>query len=380
MRAVITLAAAIAAAGLGGVASGQEVKADMELSGIKPGVVFHGKTLVVWSADLKSKDPSVKERALAAIKMYGNYAQTELNRIIDAIDDHDAGIRANAIITLGFVGLDAEHLQRGMSAVIRRLDSSEQEIVKFQVLQTLPRLAGQQINASAATSRVVALLKYSRATEVRQAAANALAFVAWLPPQQPNPNWQFDRSAWEALLGLQGPGGLNDSSAEVRLQCLSSLIRFGVPNRLADGQIEQTQLANHFGAKEPEKIRIWARVALMRITSVSEKHLGEIAKFLDSPKLEARVNAAQAFAFIGTAAKTKVPELNKALDDKEPEVIVWSCNALSLMGTAAQPALPKLKQLMQDRNEAVKKAAEEAIHRISEPGKEPEEKPKRGNR
>jgi hypothetical protein len=51
------------------------------------------------------------------------------------------------------------------------------------------------------------------------------------------------------------------------------------------------------------------------------------------------------------------------------------------MGNAAQSALPKLKQLTQDQNEGVRKAADEAMKRISEGSKEPElEKPKKGNR
>jgi HEAT repeat protein len=138
-------------------------------------------------------------------------------------------------------------------------------------------------------------------------------------------------------------------------------------------------LTKHFGTHEPEKIRIWARVAVMRITSVSNKHLDEIVKFLDSPKAEARSNAAQSLAFIGREAKTKTRDLMKTLSDKDPEVVVWGCVALSYMEDEAQQALPALKQLSQQhKNEGVRKAAEEAIQRITEGGKgRDNEKPKR---
>src|SRR5438552_2290189 len=67
---------------------------------------LNGKSMYEWMKDLKDKDPSVRERAIAALKVYGPEAREAAREIIKAINDKDMSLRVNAIITLGFIGMD----------------------------------------------------------------------------------------------------------------------------------------------------------------------------------------------------------------------------------------------------------------------------------
>ncbi|HEV3118310.1 MAG TPA: hypothetical protein VGY58_14765, partial [Gemmataceae bacterium] len=64
----------------------------------------NGKTMDEWMRDLKEKDVSTRERAIAALKMYEEEAREVAPAVIKAIDDRDMSLRVNAIITLGFIG------------------------------------------------------------------------------------------------------------------------------------------------------------------------------------------------------------------------------------------------------------------------------------
>src|SRR5262249_45110967 len=151
---------------------------------------------------------------------------------------------------------------------------------------------------------------------------------------------------------------LSDSSSQVRLEALYSLIVFGIPNSPADKNREAQALQSLMLARQPDKVQIWARVATMRIEKVSEQHLLVIAKYLKSSKLESRVHAARAFAAIGPEAKSRVDDLVDALADKEPQMLFWTCAALAQMGDSAQKAIPALQKLLNHSDETVRRAAE----------------------
>src|SRR5262249_51329786 len=111
-------------------------------------------------------------------------------------------------------------------------------------------------------------------------------------------------------------------------------------------------------------VKIWARMALMRMEQVSENHLKAIGGFLRNSDPEVRIHAARALATIGPDAKSQVPYLMSQLDDKDLQVLYWVIVALAQMGDAALPAVPTLSELKNHKDVVIKRAAEEAIEKI----------------
>src|SRR3989442_268751 len=85
---------------------------------------LNGKTMFEWMNDLKEKDPSIRERAIAALKAYGAEAREAAPAIIRAISDKDMSLRVNAIITLGFIGMEPKDRQAGINALKVRLQTT----------------------------------------------------------------------------------------------------------------------------------------------------------------------------------------------------------------------------------------------------------------
>jgi HEAT repeat protein len=350
----------------GATARAQDKDKELELK--RSNIPAEGKTLYEWGKELQqSKDPSVREKAIAMLKFYGSAARPYLNDIVRAMDDKDVGVRVNAIIALGFIGLDAEHRQTAISGLIRSLGES-QGIVRFQAARALGRLGS---DAAPALSALIAASKSLTTWEIRAAAVNALGTAGWDQTTGQN------RDALRALLYA-----LSDACLEVRFEAIRSLILLGKPRLLSDQKEEEALLQKLTSVKQPKKVSIWARVCLLRLADkvsgdkVSEKYLSEIAHHLKSDgDYQARLQAAHALATVGREARSRIPDLIDALDDKEPTVLVYVCIALGEMGDVADKAVPFLKRLTEHENEAVKQAAKEAIKKITEKVKVEEKLP-----
>jgi HEAT repeat protein len=334
-----------------GLSSGMAQQPDQEMEKQAANTPVNGKTLLEWESDLKDKDPSVREQAMATIKVYGTAARKSAPAIIKALRDPDVGLRVNAVITLGYIGVDEKDLPECVSGLSALLND-QQGIVRFQAARALGRLGRA---AWPAFQRLVLRIKDPISWEIRGAAAYALGNVAYDAKNLP------ERPALNALIDA-----LADSSSQVRLEALYSLILMGIPNHPQDKSREITALQNLINGRQPDKVHIWARVAIMRIEKPSKQHLVVIAKYLKSPKLESRIHAARAFAAIGPDAATEVQDLIDALSDKDSTMLFWTCAALAQMGDKAQKAIPALQGLVNHPDEGVRKAAKDAIDAIQQ--------------
>jgi HEAT repeat protein len=117
--------------------------------------------------------------------------------------------------------------------------------------------------------------------------------------------------------------------------------------------------------KEPKKVSLWARVAVMRIEdNVTSAHLAEIGRLMTDHFLEVRVDAARALGAIGPQAFPCVPDLIGALRDESPDVQFWACFALGAIGPKADKALNALEQLTSSEDKVVREAARKAMDSI----------------
>ncbi len=308
-----------------------------------------GKTLDQWLDDLKSKDPFIRERAIASIKLYGPGARVAVPALIRAMADRDVALRVNAIIALGIIGMDQQDVQSGVTALTRAL-SDTQAIVRYQAAMALGRLN------SDARSAVPALLNTIRdesSWEIRQAAAFALGTAAQ------DKNAAPDMRVIKALLGA-----LRDITSQVRLEAVLTLITLGPPASAADKKYTIDDLQLLLANDRNQVVKIWARMAIMRMDKVIDAHVKAIGGVLKHSDPDVRVHAARALATIGEEAKGQAPALMEGLDDKDLQVVYWVIVALAQMGDAATPALSPLGELKNHKDEWIKRAAEEAIEKI----------------
>jgi HEAT repeat protein len=315
----------------------------------------NGRTLYDWSKDLRDKDPSIRERAVAALKAFGPDARTYAPDVIKSMRDKDVSLRINAAITLGIIGMESTHIEEAVKELSSMLDD-QQGIVRFQAINALARL-GYQANIQASlVPKLVAASHSQSSWEIRQAALHALGELGWMPL-----NKGFDVRAFAAAAE-----GTLDPCMEVRYQAILTLIRFGQPANLNERTKIIHKLNDLITEKQPKKVSLWARVAVMRIEdNVTSAHLAAIGKLLSDPSLDVRLNAGKAIGTIGTQAFSTVPYLKDALNDKHSDVVITSCWALARIGPKAEKAIPALEQLTQHPDKAVNQAAREAIDAIN---------------
>jgi HEAT repeat protein len=328
---------------------------------------FNGKTLFEWSNDLKDKDLSVVQEAIAALKFYGSAARHEVPAILNAIKSKDISLRVNAVITLGFVGVDPKDGETAVKALSNCLRDG-QLIVRYQAIRTLTQFGMNdelRFYAYDATPALINALKIrENSMEIRNAAAIALGYVAWT-------NQGFDRTAFRTLLD-----GTSDPASAVRLSSVLSLIVFGKPALPGDVEAEKKVLqgliidktqSGKAGGRFSSKVAIWAYVAIMLIDRVSEGHLQGISKFLKNNDLQSRVHAARALQAIGPQASSQVRALIDALTvEKDSVALIWMITALGNMGDLAKEAGPSLERLRGHQEQAVREAVNKALQDFKE--------------
>ena len=349
-RAILAFGAIVV---FGSLASAQQVMSPeqrKELEKRASAEKFNGKTLFEWENDLKSTDPSIKMKAVAAIKYYGTAAQDgAVPLLLKALTDKDASTRVNACISLGMIGFNARDRDNGISQ-IKTLLNDREGIVRFQAAVALSSFGP---DANFTVPALATLTRDNITWEIRGAACTALATAGM------KTGTGLDGGAWLALLER-----IQDPAFEVRKAALQGLLYVGKPAQPADLVRENSALVAHFNDRN-EVIAIWARLCHMRINGVTDEHVNAIAKHLKSHKAEARSEACRAFAIIGEEAKKKVPDIMNHLDDKDAVTAIWACAAVAQMKDAGKPAISKLKKVAaSNADDGVKQAAIQAISRL----------------
>jgi HEAT repeat protein len=327
---------------------------------------IEGKTLFEWENDLKDRDPAIREKAIAVLKVYGPDASDAAPSIIRAVTDKDISIRVNAIITLGFIGQAIQEKDR--DAAVRALMVAlrdYQGIVRYQAARAVARF---QVLANAAVPSLRNLLHDQTTWEIRAAAAHALGQVGWI---QVGGRFGYDRVAFSALTNELEQ---REDCAEVRVQVLQALLVLGTPAQ-PNVKADEERLITRFINDKHKKISIWARMGLMRLNDVSEAHLGAITRFLRDPEPDVRYNAALALATVGPGAKAHAGDVLDALNDKDPRVVMECCSALAYLGDKSEKVVQGLQNLSNDTAQsdivrAAAKAALESLTRKPAPGKQ----------
>jgi HEAT repeat protein len=397
MRSFTLLAIAIFAMLIGAVISrAQEKPKDAEPTRARElpidKIPLSGKTLPQWIADIKDNDPGVREMGIQAVVLFYTSAPNEMSkrlvrrmagkRIINELGDKDPSIRANAAVALGTMGAEPEDAQACLRGLGELLHDS-QMIVRFRAASAI---AGYGPYARDLIPQLNNAMGDRLASwEVHKAVALALGTTGMDPklvmPKKPESKGEkaeddskSDKSSAESK---DGPNPIavrslatalrNDPCADVRLEIVRSLLRFGKPPASAEPQRAMINRALQGALHDRDKsVVIWARVGLMGLDKPNTKSISEIAHCLKSEHVTVRMNAAWALATMGVEAKGHTEELIGALEDSEASVVYYAVKALQQLGRQGEAAVPSLKRLAADKDkQIVKPAVEDALKTIA---------------
>jgi len=299
-----------------------------------------GKTLDQWIKLLKSRDPSVVERAIQNITKFGPAARSDAGpELIKWVNDpRDVAVRSNAAFAIGVIGLDSGDVRAGVTALVRCLNNDNQRVVRFRAIYALGKLGP---DAESATPALVSAMRDSAAWEVRASAADALAKVTYRQGKPP---------MLRAVTALTH--ALSDRAAQVRLQAILALATVGAPGLVGEARAiraDETQALRTLVRKDKDKGNaVWGRAALLGLKLEQNpadvtKLVGEIGKEMTNPELEVRVQTAAALgALVKTdraAVRGLLPGLVGMLADKEQTA-----------AQAASDTLVHVKDLLSDRD------------------------------
>jgi HEAT repeat protein len=164
---------------------------------------------------------------------------------------------------------------------------------------------------------------------------------------------------------------LADPSHQVRFAALQAMAVVGTPGEVS-AKTGMIRTLEGVATKDVDpSVQLWAHMALMTVKqAITNDHLLPIAKMLRHDDPAVRTQAAQALAMAGPQAKATVGTVAAALNDPDP-VVVGNC-IIALTRMEASSAVPALRKLANDptQNDALKKAAADAIEQIQGAGKE----------
>jgi HEAT repeat protein len=294
---------------------------------------------------LKDKDPVVRERSLHLLTELGPKAEATVPAVIEALDDSNMRVRANAGEALYAIGAPA------VPAVLRALDD-------------------HRLNVRAGALAAIGILNYRGAVhqDVKPIVAKVLAAL-----QDANP--VIRREAASALHGFRSEREVvvpalvqalqdadrasNPSEVSVSVIAARSLGSLGADAKSAIPGLLETIRSNDDGLRW----RAFGAVGIIARAdeSVAAAVLPKLLKLLkDKERPGNRLLALTALDQMGAAAKPALSALRetlKASDVEDPALVKnLRMNAMSVLerlGPEAEPAVPDLIALLEDENRSL---------------------------
>jgi hypothetical protein len=305
--------------------------------------LIEGKDLDMWMDDLRDPDPSVREKAIRAIVLFGHDATRAVPAIVDrCMMDPDASPRVRAVIALTVLEIAEKDRSKAIEALNKRLmEDDPQGIIRFHACLALTRFGDE---AKTAIPGLVKAVSERSSFDTRRVAIVALRKIARDHKNGP------DARATNALLGRLAPDV--EPAMEVKIE---AMIGLGVMGRPADKalftKVETTLEA--YKNSSNELLSIWAWYGLIAHEKVTdEKGLEGICKHAESRKVITKVHTATALGTVGPKAKSRVGCLIKMLDDKDGEVFIAACTALASIGEPGEKARKALTDLAEAKDDA----------------------------
>jgi HEAT repeat protein len=326
-----------------------------------------GKSAAEWVASFRDPDPTEREAAVKIIAGFGPDARkVAVKPLISLIaSDPDPGVKINAILVLGTIGVESrEDVKSAAEAIATLMDATRPGSVI--------RLHGCRVLASFGTDAHMAIGAVNRMAddsswETRQAAAFALgrlgapvygpppATTSATPPaaaKPPAPKRPANKTALNKLCNSL----LKDTSALVRIEACQALLALGPP--YSPDPAEYIKLVQPYanvvaerlkednkGEKDP-MVRVWVYLlSCMYDDRTMDSSVAKITKQVMSPDQSLRIQALSALAVLGPKAKVAMPEIRATLKVPEPPVISAAISTLLAMGEDGKLIASELDKL-----------------------------------
>jgi HEAT repeat protein len=313
----------------------QQIPAQTEIYEIE------GRRIEKWMDDMRSEDPSVRERAIRAIVHFGPRATIAVPYLVERCTDVEASPRLRAVMALTVVEIRDSDRNKVIDALAKRLEvnavtkqfEDPQGIVRYHAAVALNRFGEE---AKSAIPGLINAVGDRSSFETRKAAIAALRQIARDAKNGP------DARATHALLDRLAPGV--EPAADVRLEAILSLGYMGRPaDKGVLTKIEGTLKGCAQGQNKP--IAIWAIVSQMALGEINKEHLDKIAKFMTTTEVDTRIHAARALGSVGPKARPYVGLLIEMLNDKDYDTYSAGCVSIMSMGEPGEDAIKALTKI-----------------------------------
>jgi HEAT repeat protein len=284
----------------------------------------------------KDKDLFVRREAKLAFGKIGPAAVTPL---IELLKDNDWLVRWSAVVALGNIGADAAIAVPAITDLFKEKGRPSPYDAVWAV---------SLIGSPAAIELLIELLSDGR-RNVRVQAAMGLGRLgpkakAAIPSLVDLLKEKGLDILWAAATALADIGG---TEAHVAVAALMELVKSG------DGLIRRAAAFSvwRIAPKSPEAV---AAVATL-------------TELLMDKDMKVRGAAASSLRAIGREARTGISALTQLLKDEYWQVRLFAAEALGDIGPDAKAAIPGLKELLSDKRDVVRQAAAVALGKIGSP-------------
>jgi hypothetical protein len=388
--------AAVAAAGVG-IAGGQPPALPDPQPPVQPGFnppappawpqKIGDRDIKQWVADLNDPDPTIQEIAAKTLPQFGPDARRHaLRPLIAKVSDSDPGVRVNAILAVGAIGVedkeDVKLLVKQLRGCIDRTVAGS--VIRIQAARALGAIGPDAHEAIPDLAR----LATDTAWETRGAAAEALGRVGQpVYDDKPGPDGQpvVKRPASKVAMDKLATVMLKDASATVRLEAVHALLMLGPPytpnpddyarviQPYADavaGRLRPYKAGDKDAGEKDEAVRVWLKLlGIMYDDRQYSAFLSQIGQATGDRNPVVRVHALRALAVLGPGAKPAFGQVRDALKDADPQIVAAAIGTAAAMREAGRPLIPDLELIRQSsKYDDLKKLAEAAIESLK-PGK-----------
>jgi len=320
------------------VASQEKPSTDPAPQPLRPVTEVEGKSLSQWIVDLKNPDASLREHAISVLPLFGASAGSSdiITLLLDRCQDRDASPRIRAVMALNTLEIRQTDVPRVVTALMTRLNTDEQAIIRYYAVLGLLRFGEDSrpaIGALATNSQSIATW------EIRRACLACLTLCGRTAKGTPDP-----RATGAFITGSK------DATAEVRLEAAMGL---GMTGKTTDEKLAlpADQALQHLTKDKDRRVAIWAQVSQMALHGVNDAALASVASSLRANEVVVRVHACRAIGAMGKSAKSLQGKLMDALNDKDINVQYAAIMALAGMEDRAPSVLSALKDIS-DRKDA----------------------------
>jgi len=336
-----------------------------------------GKTLAEVVKEMRgNSDPAVREGAVRALAAFGPKAREVGGQdLVDAMTkDPDWNVRAAALeagpTVLYFQAKSPDTvLNSGVTAMVKSMGSSQlgirvTAIVAVGSIGSYMRMLSPQVITELRTQA-----RDTTTWQLRRLAVAAVGSVGQGLPLSDDGDQREppDTGAVTLLIDV----AKTDNCALVRRDAINALIGLGP---VAGGQQKKwrSDLDQILKTERDKSVILWTRVCILRNDPAGVTgnpiHLDAVAKTLEAPEAQGRIEACQALGILGEEAKSKLQDLLDVIQNDKEEPLVVAAAILAVAGMKSQvkiiqPILESVKN--SHKNADVRKVAQDGIEYVT---------------